>query len=258
MKITVLAENTALNNSFGCEHGLSFYIELNNNTKILFDMGQSDLFIKNALKLGIDLSKVDFAIVSHGHYDHGGGLNCFLEINPTANVYIRKEAFGEFYNASGKYIGLDKSLSDCNRLIFCKDELEIAKGIKLCSQNNAVRLHKTETYGLTVRSAQTLTDDTFEHEQYLFLEDDKKRVVISGCSHKGILNIIDWFKPDIVVGGFHFSKLMSNELDKNIEKLKEFKTVFYTCHCTGVEQYRYIKTKMENVKYISAGESFTI
>lgn len=257
MKITVLAENTALNNNFGCEHGLSLFIEFN-NTKILFDMGQSDLFINNALKLGIDLSKVDFAIVSHGHYDHGGGLTHFLEINPTANVYIRKEAFGDYYNASGKYIGLDKTLFDCKRLLYCEDDLEIAKGIKLCSQNKASRLHKTENSGLTTRTAQTLTDDTFEHEQYLVLEENENRVVISGCSHKGVLNILEWFNPDTVVGGFHFSKLTSNELDKYIVNMNKYKTCFYTCHCTGVEQYIYIKAKMENVKYISAGESITI
>ena len=76
MKISVLAENTACDNLFDCEHGLSLYIDTGKN-KILFDMGQSNLFEKNAEKLGIDLSEVDIAILSHGHYDHGGGLKRF-------------------------------------------------------------------------------------------------------------------------------------------------------------------------------------
>ena len=79
MRITCLAENTACN-GFEAEHGLSLYIETNGN-RILFDMGQTDLFSGNAEKLGIDLNTVDFAVISHGHYDHGGGLRKFLEIN---------------------------------------------------------------------------------------------------------------------------------------------------------------------------------
>ena len=67
------------------EHGLSLFIETEEH-KILFDMGQSDAFIKNALSLGIDIAKVDIAVISHGHYDHGGGLRYFLELNRSAPI----------------------------------------------------------------------------------------------------------------------------------------------------------------------------
>ena len=86
MKITALLENTASDCCMMTEHGLSLYIEAQGK-KILFDMGQTDLFYKNALTLGIDLAEVDIAILSHGHYDHGGGLEKFLEINKKAPVY---------------------------------------------------------------------------------------------------------------------------------------------------------------------------
>ena len=92
MKIYCLVENTKFCDHFECEHGLSFLIDTGYH-KILFDMGQSDAYIRNAEKLGLDLSEVDIAIISHGHYDHGGGLKAFLEINKTAPVYVSKYAF---------------------------------------------------------------------------------------------------------------------------------------------------------------------
>ncbi|NCA67648.1 MAG: MBL fold metallo-hydrolase, partial [Clostridia bacterium] len=77
MKITTLCENTSISPEFKCEHGLSFYVETKKH-KLLFDTGESGIFAENAAKLGIDLSEVDIAVISHGHYDHGGGLPAFL------------------------------------------------------------------------------------------------------------------------------------------------------------------------------------
>ncbi|MBQ2720991.1 MAG: MBL fold metallo-hydrolase, partial [Clostridia bacterium] len=105
MTVTTLVENTAINDNFCSEHGLSLYIEVK-GLRILFDMGQTELFAENAEKLGIDLENVDIAVISHGHYDHGGGLKKFLEINKKAPVYISRFAFEPHYNGSEKYIGL--------------------------------------------------------------------------------------------------------------------------------------------------------
>ena len=92
MKLTVLTENTS-RYGLPAEHGLSLYIEANGR-KMLFDMGQTGLFAENAQALGIDLSLVEFAVISHGHYDHGGGLKRFLEMNSKAPVYISSRAVG--------------------------------------------------------------------------------------------------------------------------------------------------------------------
>ena len=105
MKIISLLENTTRREDMLTEHGLSLYIETDTH-KILFDMGQTDAFYENAKTLGVDISAVDFAVVSHGHYDHGGGLAKFLEVNSHAPVYIMRDAFLPHYNAKGKYIGL--------------------------------------------------------------------------------------------------------------------------------------------------------
>lgn len=251
MRIVSLVENTTSDDKFLCEHGLSLYIETN-NYKILFDMGQSDLFYHNACKMNIDLSLVDIAVLSHGHYDHGGGLAKFLEINSTANVYVSERAFKEYYNGE-KYIGLDVSLKNNDRLIFVSDELHIDDTLSLYSCNNYDKKFNLGSFGLNKKENGLFIDDDFLHEQYLLIH-DKKDVLISGCSHKGILDITAWFSPDVLVGGFHFSKLeLDSTLKSYAQYLSGFDTMFYTCHCTGVEQYRFMKEYMKNLDYLSTG-----
>ncbi|MBQ1381609.1 MAG: MBL fold metallo-hydrolase, partial [Ruminococcus sp.] len=109
MKLIVLTENTTADAAIGCEHGLSLYIETGGK-RILFDMGQTALFAENAQKLCVDLARIDFAVLSHGHYDHGGGLQTFLTCNKTAPVFLSRYAFEPHYNGTEKYIGLDTAL----------------------------------------------------------------------------------------------------------------------------------------------------
>ena len=256
MTITVLTENTACRESLTCEHGLSLYIEACGK-RILFDAGQSAAFADNAEKLGIDLSTVDFAVLSHGHYDHGGGLKRFLEINETAPVYLRQDAFGCHRNAEGRYIGLSQELKSSPRLIFTGDSLEIAPGITLFSCNGLPRPFGTDSAGLTLEGK----PDLFLHEQYLLIEEEGRRILISGCSHKGILNIVSWFRPDVLVGGFHFMKIPpeSPSLDSAAEKLLEFPTVYHTGHCTGAAQFARLKAKMgRRLHGISTGSTFVL
>jgi len=113
MRIRVLAENTTASEILCREHGLSLYVETRKH-KFLFDTGASALFAENAAKMKIDLSEADFAVISHGHYDHGGGLKTFLNINDKAKVYLHQNAFQPCFdykpNGSKAYIGLDKTL----------------------------------------------------------------------------------------------------------------------------------------------------
>ena len=139
MKITSLVENISENENIGYEHGLSLFIETEKHN-ILFDMGQTDLFSENAEKLSIDLSSVDIAVLSHGHYDHGGGLSKFLLLNDKAKVYINKNAFGDYYNGTEKYIGLDKSLMGNSRIILTEDFYEIEKGLSLLKNGGGMNI----------------------------------------------------------------------------------------------------------------------
>ena len=260
MKITALLENTSHTDGMLTEHGLSLYIETG-ECNILFDMGQTDAFYENAKTLGIDLSGVDIAVLSHGHYDHGGGLAKFLEINSRAKVYMRKDAFLPYYNAKGKYIGLDTELLTEKRIVFTDngaDEYSITDGITLFSCNSRKRYHSFGAFGLTRKAGEELIPDDFRHEHYLQIEGEKC-VVISGCSHNGILDITRWFAPDVLIGGFHLSKMpLGTELEDIAKKLSEQDTLYYTCHCTGTEQYEYMKKHMQNLRYLSCGDSIEI
>ena len=258
MKITALTENTPFNDNISAEHGLSLYIETEKHN-ILFDMGQTSLFAENAKKLGIDLTKVDIAVLSHGHYDHGGGLTKFLKINKTAPVYINRYAFGDYYNGTEKYIGLDKSLQNEERIVFVDEILEIDDELCLYSCNNKIQNHYLGSFGLNMKCDGKFMPDEFKHEQYLLINENGKRVLISGCSHKGVMDITEWFEPDVLVGGFHYSKL---ELDKKLKEyaavLASHKTDYYTCHCTGLEQYNFMKKYMPQLSYLSCGQSIVL
>ena len=259
MKIWMLMENTAREPRFAAEHGLSLYIEACGK-RILFDMGQSQAFAENAQKLGVDLAKVDFAVLSHGHYDHGGGLKCFLEINDHAPVYLSRHAFGQHFNAKGKDIGLDPALQDNPRLVFTGDFLRLDDHFELSSMNEAETILPIDSAGLTAHSL----PETFRHEQYLLIRENGLRVLISGCSHKGVCNLAHWFRPDVLIGGFHFKTLDPQgegreTLECAADFLRNLPAQYYTCHCTGTEQYEFMKQRMgDKLRYAACGDIIAI
>ncbi|MBR2742320.1 MAG: MBL fold metallo-hydrolase [Clostridia bacterium] len=254
MKITALTENTS-SCGLPVEHGLCLYIETE-SMKILFDAGQGELFSKNAKTLGVDIAAVDVFVLSHGHYDHGGGIETFLGLNNKAPVYISRRAFEPYYGTGGRYIGLDPKLKDSGRIIFTDDETHISDGISLYSCNDRKKAVKLGSFGLCVMRGGELLPDDFLHEQYMLIREKEKSVLISGCSHKGIINIADWFSPDVLIGGFHFSGLpLDDTLKGYAEALDAFDTVYYTCHCTGTAQYEFMKRYMRRLNYISAGQT---
>lgn len=243
MRIVTLVENTARRQDLTAEHGLSLYIETENH-KILFDAGQSEAFAENAEKLGVDLTQADLAVLSHGHYDHGGGLAKFLEVNDHAPIFLSPYAFEGHYNASDKDIGLDLDLQENDRIRFASEEQQIGEDLTLYSAIPCPE--PIQPFGLTVREKGVLVQEDFRHEQYLLIEEEGKKVLISGCSHRGILNIVQFFRPDVLIGGFHFMKMdpEGEALEAAAARLKGYETVYYTGHCTGQNQFDRLKTLM--------------
>lgn len=255
MKIWTLLENTACCEDFTAEHGLSLYIETGER-RILFDMGQTAAFAANAEKMGVGLSAVDTAILSHGHYDHGGGIAAFLRCNDRAPLYISRHAFRKHYNAAGKYIGLDIALQDSPRLIFTEDRCRLGGGLCLYSCNERQRPWQTDHSGLQEERDGLCLPEDFRHEQYLLVEERGKRILISGCSHKGIRNLVHWFRPDILVGGFHLKSMDPDdpEILTIGRTLMSYPTVYYTGHCTGTAQYECLKKIMgDRLQKLSTG-----
>lgn len=253
MKIITLLENGACDAALGSAHGLSLYIETPKH-RILFDMGPDEQFLSNAEKLGVDLREVDLAILSHGHYDHGGGLEAFCKRNPTAKIYLRKGAFGEYValeeDESLRYIGLDPALQKyADRFVFTDESLWLDEELLLFSD-------VPDTYGalsasgkLKERQGENLLQDRFLHEQDLLITAEGKTVLVSGCSHRGIVNILRSARAlasgeiDDMIGGFHLFQLEEGDpaADKLIEMigtaLLAGETVYYTGHCTGDYAY---------------------
>ena len=219
-------------------------------------MGQTEAFAHNAAKLGIDLSSVDFAVLSHGHYDHGGGLAEFLRLNRTAPVYVSEYAFGDYYNGSEKYIGLDKNLQNSSRLVFVKNHLRISDSAEILTLSPDALPHPIEPFGLGVMRDGTIYKEDFRHEQFLRIRENGRDYLFSGCAHTGVVNLVEIYSPDVFIGGFHFSKLdpWSSSLKNASEVLRSSKTAFFTGHCTGKEQYCALKDTLgDRLTYTGTG-----
>lgn len=262
MKVHVLVENTATQPEFAAEHGLSLLIEIGGQ-RILFDTGATAAFADNAMKLGVDLRAVDVCVLSHGHYDHGGGLQTFLDINDHAMVWVSPHAFAPHFNALGKDIGLCRELFTHPRICSADTAVrELAPGVLLHQAADMPTPYPAEGSGMTtVIDGERVAED-FRHEQYLLVEEAGLRVLFSGCSHRGVLNIADYFKADVLVGGFHYMRCTHEDtarLQEAAGVLLSQPTRYYTGHCTGDFAYAVLKERMGvRLHGFSAGDILTI
>jgi 7,8-dihydropterin-6-yl-methyl-4-(beta-D-ribofuranosyl)aminobenzene 5'-phosphate synthase len=270
MKILNLIDNISHNPNLMFEHGLSYYIETKKH-KILFDCGQSNAFIKNADVLNIDLSQVDIVIISHGHYDHGGGLSDFLSINHKAVVYLNQNAFNEYYSKNTKnqlnYIGLNKNLVNHTQIqLINQDTYVIDDTLILYSGIKQNILSPLGNQVLMEKRFDLVKPDTFSHEQNLIIHENNTVVLMAGCAHNGIVNTINQIKERLhltinyVYGGFHCYNLTLDTYEDNqrlneiANELLKTNAIFYTGHCTGIKAYDFMKTIMhEKIEYNSVG-----
>lgn len=273
MRVVCLVENTSANPVCQCEHGLSFYIETAKH-KILMDAGATDLFAKNALALGVDLTAVDIVFLSHGHYDHSGGMMTFAGMNRKASIWMQKSATGDYYHKSNtqeRYIGIAPEITELTQVKYAGEEQIIDEELSLFAKVTERCLWPAGNLVLKVRQADSFIQDDFVHEQYLVIKQGEKNVLISGCAHNGILNILNKYKalyqrePDAVFSGFHMRK-KEGYTEEDIRTIKaiaseltKWNTKFYTGHCTGEEPYRIMKEIMGGqLVYVHSGDEILI
>lgn len=265
IKVTTLIENTSISDrdDLSSEHGVSMHIRFG-DTNILFDTGGSDKFIKNALKLEVNISEVDILVISHAHRDHGGGLDHFIKVNSKAKIFVHENAKNEFYYKD-HYIGLDKKLLSKfkNRITYVNDDTDIMNGVSLLTSFGNTYL-KPENKNLYMKEKQTINPDNMDHEVILVLKQNEEVVVFSGCSHNGILNMTNaalkkypQYSVKAIFGGFHLAIPGTGKMAESQETVTKIAEIFqklpvekiYTGHCTGKEAFdvlkSVLKTKLE-------------
>ena len=257
MKIVTLVENTCGHNECIAEHGLSLYIETEKHN-LLLDTGQTNAVVKNAEVLGIDLSAVDTVVLSHGHYDHSGGILPFSQINHSARIIMQKAAAEPHYNGES-YIGIDKAILELPNVQLIDGDVRIDDELFLFSGITGRRCYPQGNRKLSRLKNGVQVPDDFAHEQCLVINQDGKSWLLSGCSHNGILNILDRYReifgsaPDNVITGFHMMKKDGEHTEEEkaviiqtAQELSQLDTVFYSGHCTGIPAFELMKEIMGN------------
>ncbi|WP_418753561.1 MBL fold metallo-hydrolase [Faecalitalea cylindroides] len=276
MRITVLVENTGPS-EFKIEHGLSLYIEFNDK-KYLLDAGPSDSFFKNAHALSIDLGRVDKAVLSHGHYDHGDGFMVFLNQYKDKVVYGAKNIFDDYYSGSGgsvHYIGLSSKLKQMkNRFNTISKDTKIDEKIYLILDD----ISNTKEIGVQKKLYKKVDDvlqpDNFNHELSLVFDTPKGLVICNSCSHAGLESIVDNIKKRLnkpvyaYVGGLHMKSTKnhietSSFTEEQIQNLCIFieKNIQYvlTGHCTGNVSYDLLKKYLKDrIDFLTTGKTIEI
>ena len=241
MKLKVLEDNnTFIDMYYLGEPAVSYYIE-DGNDKILFDTGYSDAFMKNAEKMNIDLDKVNKLVISHGHDDHTGGLKYFFEKKRNVELISHPESFNYKEDDIGLCISsplnVDELSNVCN-LNLTKEPIKISEHIIYLGE---IPVDNRYVIGKTIINGEKI-DDCIVEDSAIVYKSEKGLFIITGCSHSGICNIIEYAKNVCnetkvygVIGGFH---LFHN--DENLQNtIKYFKDnnieLIYPCHCVSLE-----------------------
>jgi 7,8-dihydropterin-6-yl-methyl-4-(beta-D-ribofuranosyl)aminobenzene 5'-phosphate synthase len=249
--VTILSNNLVQRRELLAEHGLSYWIQHKEKT-ILFDTGQGMVFEHNARKLNIDLQHCDVLVLSHGHYDHTGGVSAFLgQVHSDLKIYYHGDVMQHRYNKKpgGEVldIGISNHDKEClqawHRTIkFVKEPTEIIPD--LFATGPVPRNNDFETIGKNffLNKQCTRHDDIFD-DQSLYLRTDKGIVVLLGCAHAGVINTLHYIRHiteggpiRVVMGGMHLKGASKERIEKTIEALRELNIPHIgPCHCTGIE-----------------------
>ncbi len=262
MKLAVLTDNISKNKDFLSEPGLSYYIEADNR-KILFDTGLSSVYLKNAQKLNIDLSQTEYMVFSHGHDDHTKGLKYWPYETKKINVVCHPDCFLPKYKLN-KYIGsplLKKEIKQRYKYLETKSAYYITDNIVFLGEiKQKYSFEKRKKYGLTIKENKKIPDMLFD-DSAMAISTKKGTIIVSGCSHSGICNIIaaaeKAFDKNIysVIGGFHLRNTLENKMKKIINVFQEKVTgPIYPAHCTD-NQARKFFSKHLNTKKIYTGKT---
>lgn len=276
LKVTILTENSVRRRGLLAEHGLSFWLELD-DCQILFDAGQSDVYRHNAQQLGIDIQKADKIVLSHGHYDHGDGFRFFPvdERGQWPLFYAHPDAFCKRYarnNGEGsmRTVGLNWQLSELpglqQRLVLNEEIITIAEGTYLCC--NIKKQHgKYLSPNFFTKKNGKIIPDHFLDEQIIVSRTKAGLVILLGCCHPGFIDCLHYVNKHFsgehihaIMGGFHLlnhSDAALSELSKSMEAFS-FDYIM-PLHCTGIKAWCLLRqVYAEKCLQMQAGDTFSI
>lgn len=244
MILKVVVDNNTYIDQYYCgEPAVSFYIE-DEDTRFLFDVGYSDLFLRNMEQFNIDVDNLDAVVISHGHNDHTRGLkylfcNHAIEGLKLIGHPLAFEPKSIENEAIGSPLGRDELMSLCN-LQLSKDPVKVSRNITFLGeipQRNS--FEKREIIGRTQINGESV-DDYLPDDSALVFQGKSGIYIITGCSHSGICNIVEYAKEVTgcakvlgIIGGFHLFDL-NERVYKTVDYLKENDIEeLYPCHCTS-------------------------
>jgi len=263
-KISILVDNCAHTRGILAEHGLSLLVE-HDGIKILFDTGQSDVIVSNAETLGIELNEIDAIVLSHGHYDHTGGLPAILERCGQTQIYAHPGIFTERYSkdtVGRKDVGIsfDREQIPDAYLKTNTKPVEIFKNVWLTGEVPRINTFEPAERGFLTIKDNKMATDLIMDDQSMFIQSDKGLIIILGCSHAGVVNILDYItkitaqqRIYAIIGGMHLRQAddMSIQLTTDAFMALEVQKLI-PIHCTGFRATAEMFWKM-NDKCIIAG-----
>lgn len=235
------------------EWGLAVYIEYQGH-QILLDTGTTGIFTENASAMGIDLKQIEFAVLSHAHYDHADGMAAFFAENKRAKFYLRAQAAENCYGEKEgelKYIGIHEGYLEQyrDRIVYVDGDHEIIPGVTLIPHKMPHMAERGKKAGMYVKVNGRICADCFAHEQSLVFETERGLVVFNSCSHGGadaIIREIAMTYPGkkiyALIGGLHLFRSSVGEVRKLAEEIERTGIEkIYTGHCTGDEAFGILK-----------------
>lgn len=269
MNFQVIVENSSQDTRAKGAHGLSILI-LTNEHRILYDFGPRHHLVKNSKSLSIDLNKIDFAVLSHNHMDHGGDINAFCKTNEHAPVHVNSPLDLKLYTRLlGSLmipVGIKIDRLQSHRILQHPESQEIAPNVHLLKLSKYAS-ESTINKELFIKRNNAFSNDHFEHESALVINDNTELVVFCACSHHGvgrILRDVESYFPNqkikAFVGGFHLTNPINGKKESDyyikhqIGELKQRDATYYTGHCTGDFAFNLIKSEMKNqIQKLSTG-----